>query len=289
MRCHINRDDRHAVLAVDAYTNTADVRRELDLGFTRPFGARFALPAGIPGLANAFGPVIIQDCPDLERDAQGRKRRLVTTVLSKGDDISPGRIRIAVSMANGASQRLGCGAEPLPTPSAGSDPYEPPRAVPPAEAKGTVCGWLAWITLPKNPSGAPWGVVPHTDTDAPVTGCSLTDTASGEAAVEFSGWYGDWTDQPFVRLLPHNVSYSDGRDSRRPMMSENYGRATARCDAEAVNHLAYGNARGTDAEDRYLTGRQLRPLLDAFAEDQAERRGCTDLEPPASTIHPMRG
>ncbi|RDG38566.1 hypothetical protein DVH02_08225 [Streptomyces corynorhini] len=130
--------------------------------------------------------------------------------------------------------------------------------------------------------------MPHTGTDASVTGCSLTDTASGRTAVEFSGWYGDWTDRPFERLLTHNVSPSDGGDTRRPMTSEEFGRATARRDGEAANFLAFGHARGTDVSDRYLTGRQLRPLLDAFAEDQAELRGRVDLEPPSATIHPVR-
>ncbi|MEU5213968.1 hypothetical protein [Streptomyces sp. NPDC020742] len=31
---------------------------------------------------------------------------------------------------------------------------------------------------------------------------------------------------------------------------------------------------------------QVRSLLNAFAKDQAKRRGCTDLELPSTTIHP---
>ncbi|MFJ2217810.1 hypothetical protein ACIQVO_36670 [Streptomyces sp. NPDC101062] len=285
--CHVNRDENHYALAMDAVTDPADVERELHRGFTTPLSGKFAFPAGLPGLPDPFGPVIIQDCPDLARDAQGRKRHLVTTVRGGNEaTTSPGYARIAVSMANAASQKLGCGAEPLPMPTDGSDPYEPPRAVEPTEAKDTVCGWLTGLTLPKTPSGAPWDVVPHTDIDAPVTGCSLTDTASGRTAVEFSGWYGDWTDKPFERLLSGNIALTHDFDDRRATMSQNFGRATARCDGEAANYLAFVQARDNEGGDRYLTGRQLRPLLDAFAKSQSERRGCTDLELPPSTIHP---
>ncbi|AXG79411.1 hypothetical protein DVK44_19115 [Streptomyces paludis] len=288
MKCRINRDERHYALAVDAYTDPEDLERQLDYGFSIPLVASFALPAGIPGLANEFGPVILQDCPDLGRDAQGRQRRLLTTVHAWGEETTPASARIAVSMANTASERLGCGAAPLPTPPAGNAPYEPPPAVPPAKAKGTVCGWLAGLTLPKSPNGAEWGVVPHTDADAPVTGCSLRDPASGKTAVSFSGWYGDWTEKPFERLLMNNVAYADDLDSGQPMMSEELGRARARCDDETVNYLAFDYPRGTDIRDRHLTGRQLRPLLNAFAKDQAKRRGCTDLELPPAEIHPKK-
>lgn len=231
LKCAVNVDDRHFTLAAEAQLDSAedapDGERALAQEFTIPDEPDYVFPRGTPGFYGQFGPVIIQECLEPGRDAEGRKRRLVTRVFSHGVERKASRasLRLAVSLANGASDDLGCGARKLPLP----DGVEASRALTLPRAEGTMCGWVARTKLPKSPSGKGWKVTAPTDARAPVTGCSLIDAGTGESAVSLTGWYGEWTDEPFETLLAANVKIPEGLGSDDALMSEDFGRAKARC------------------------------------------------------------
>ncbi|MFG2528978.1 hypothetical protein [Streptomyces sp. NPDC048516] len=66
-------------------------------------------------------------------------------------------------------------------------------------------------------------------------------------------------------------------------MSEGFGRATARCDGEAVSF----QIRSAPSPGRTPMARgEMRSLLLAFARDQAKRPGCTGLALPGKGIGP---
>ncbi|MCP9210397.1 hypothetical protein [Streptomyces cucumeris] len=281
--CAVNEDEGHFVLRMEAQTDPSDVRTALGMEFTIPTTPRYVFPQEVPGFYGKFGPVIIQKCPGPGHDSRGHKRLLITRVVSHGveDDATPASLRIAVSVANGADSELGCGADPLPLP----ERVVEPRTMPLKQAAGTMCGWLTRAPLPKSPSGAGWRVAAPTHNGAPITNCSLIDPETGDSALDLTGWYGGWTDTPFETLLGANVVIPKGHDSRDALMSEDFGRAKARCGGESANFLAYGD--GTDR--KALSATQMRTLLNAFATDQTRRRGCTGLDVPDSTVHPKRG
>ncbi|MGH4030385.1 hypothetical protein ACQB60_15750 [Actinomycetota bacterium Odt1-20B] len=288
MTCRVDENDgNHFVLSVDVNSDPSDVEFELNVSFTIPSEPGFVFPDGIPGFQDDHGPVILQECPALKRDEYGRKRRLLTKVIEPSGDDRPSSaaLRIAVSAANAASERSGCGAKPLPSPESVAPA---PENLSLAEAADTECGWLAEARLPRNPSGKPWKVQVRSAGDtAPITSCALVDSAKKQAAATFTGWYGTWSDKQFETLLAANVDHRSGQSSRGPMMAERLGRATARCDGESANYEAYSHSRDTDITHTYLTGAQLRPLLVKFTQDQAHRRGCTGLKLPDRTINPM--
>ncbi|MGY5125658.1 hypothetical protein [Streptomyces nigrescens] len=64
--------------------------------------------------------------------------------------------------------------------------------------------------------------------------------------------------------------------------SEDFGTA-ARCDGESAHYEASSYPGGAD---RRLAASELRPLLVAFARDQAGRRGCSHLALPGQRIIP---
>ncbi|KJY41613.1 hypothetical protein VR41_11815 [Streptomyces sp. NRRL B-1568] len=280
MRCAVNIDDHHYTLAVEAQSRPEYVQRELDLTFNIAVDPQYVFPQGIPGFRGNYGPTILQECPALGRDSEGRKNLLITTVRGRNTDTSPA-LRIAVSMANAASTKLGCGAKPLPLPKEAL-PKELP-AVPLKDAVGTACGWLADAPLPQNRSGGPWKVAIPTDDHAPITSCQLMDGKSRTPVAKFSGWYGGWTDKPFETLMRFNVPDVTESDTKGPLMSEEFGRAMARCDGESANFRAgsYPNSG-----QQGFSSHELQPLLAAFAKDQAKRHGCTDLKLPSEEIHP---
>lgn len=283
LRCAVNSDDQHFVLAAEAQTEPSDVRLALGMEFTIPHEPDYVFPKGTPGFYGEFGPVIIQECPKLGRDSSGRKQRLVTRVFGHFVETkaTPESLRIAVSVANGAAAELGCGAKPLPLP----DHAGPSRTMALRETAGTMCDWLTRTPLPKSPSGKGWKVAAPTNMRAPITNCSLLDAKTGKSVVDLTGWYGDWTDDPFEMLLAANVTIPKGLSSRDALMSENFGRAKARCAGESANFLASRNGM-EEARSAQLPMSQVRSLLNSFAKDQAERRGCTGLELPGTTIHP---
>ncbi|WP_234345996.1 hypothetical protein [Streptomyces sp. NRRL F-5755] len=283
LRCGVNTNDgRRYVLKIEAQTDTGTAQGPLATEFTIPRKPHYAFPKTIPGYYGEVGPVIIQECPGLGRDSDGRARRLVTKVNALGAESapSPQSLRTAVNAANGAASELGCGAAPLPLP----DRVEPIRKLAPSQAEGTMCGWLGRIALPRSPSGRGWKVVAPTDERAPITNCSLLDAGTGEPAVDLTGWYGSWTDKPFDTLLSANVKVPKGHSSHDALLSENFGRAKARCAGESANFLAASYAPHTMRS--VLPMSQVRYLLNEFAKDQTERRSCTGLELPDPTVHP---
>ncbi|WP_128510445.1 hypothetical protein [Streptomyces inhibens] len=282
LKCGVDTDDGHFSLVVDVESDPDEVDRELTGEFTIPTRPRFVFPSGIPGFQSDLGHYIVQDCPDLRRDSSGRKRRLVTRVIGAWDEKNgtPATLRIAVSLANGVSQKLGCGAPELPLPKRA---VIEEKAVAPAEG-GANCGWLGRVRLPKNPSGKPWRVV-STEARTPITSCTLVDAASGQPYADFSGWYGNWTDTSFATLIGANVALPNHFEGTGPLMSEHFGTAAARCDGESAHYEA--STYPVD-QARSLPARELRPLLVAFARDQAERRGCTRLQLPGKRIYPNR-
>ncbi|MCR8576393.1 hypothetical protein [Streptomyces sp. Isolate_219] len=211
------------------------------------------------------------------------QRRLVTWVNGKWDEKhgTPATLRIAVSLANGAAEKAGCGAPRLPLPQRA---VLRPKAVP-LEKGGAGCGWLARARLPEKPAGNRWRGIARTDPHAAVTSCALVDGTSGAEYAEFSGWYGDWRDKSFDTLITANVLLPRDFPDDAQVMSENFGTAAARCDGESAHYEA-SSYPGRDG--RYLPGRELRPLLVAFARDQAERRGCSHLALPGQRIFPNR-
>lgn len=190
---------------------------------------------------------------------------------------SPPSLCTAVRIANSANTETGCGADPLPLP----DRVEPARKLSLSQAEGTMCGWLARYTLPGSPSDKEWQVGAPTDERAPITGCSLVDSGTGESAVNLTGWYGDGTDDPFETLLSANMRIPKGHSSRDALLGERFGRAKARCAGESANFLV--NSYAPDSSRSVLPMSEVRHLLNKFAVDQAERRSRTGLQLPDPT------
>ncbi|MEU3075918.1 hypothetical protein [Streptomyces laurentii] len=284
LKCVIEENDgQHFALKIEAQIDTGEVHGPLDMEFGIPVNPRYTYPKSVPGFYGKFGPVIIQECPKLGRDDDGRARRLVTNVYAHGVENapSPASLRTAVRIANGANAELGCGADPLPLP----DRVEVPAKLPLSQTKGTMCAWLTQATLPKSPSGKEWKVIAPTDEKAPITSCSLSEPGTGET-VDFTAWFGGWTDKPFENLILHNAQVPDERGEDEALLTENFGRAKARCDGEPANFLASSYAR--HSADPVLPMGKVRPLLEAFTADQAKRRGCTDVKLPGHTVYPRR-
>ncbi|MGY4955837.1 hypothetical protein [Streptomyces nigrescens] len=281
MKCGVNTSDHEFSLMARVESDPGEVDRLLSGEFTIPTPPRFVFPAGIPGFQAGLGHYLVQECPDLGRDSLGRKRRLVTWVNGKWDEKhgTPATLRIAVSLANGAAEQAGCGAPRLPLPQRA---VLRPTAVP-LEKGGAGCGWLARARLPEKPAGKSWRVIARTDPHAAVTSCALVDGTSGAEYAEFSGWYGDWTDKSFDTLIGANVRLPRGFPDDGQVMTENFGTAAARCEGESAHWEA---SSYPDSAGRSLAGRELRPLLVAFARDQAERRGCGRPALPGQRIFP---
>ncbi|RLU96580.1 hypothetical protein CTZ27_16275 [Streptomyces griseocarneus] len=280
LKCSVDiPDSHHYELSVTSTADSEKMRQDFDMAFTIAHEPRYVFPKNIPGFASEFGPTVIQECPALGRDSQGRKVRLLTTFMGRKDDTAAA-LRITVAMANGASQKLGCGAERLPLPKQTLPKNLP--AVPVQEARDTMCGWLADAPLPKNKAGGPWLVAAPTDDHAPITDCKLIAAKDTAPVADFSGWYGGWTDKPFTELLRNNVDYPENVSPHGPMMSEAFGRATAACDGESANFKASSHASRSEEQ---ISSVDLRALLSAFAKDQAKRHSCTDLKLP-DTIYP---
>ncbi|MFJ2276357.1 hypothetical protein ACIOEZ_19610 [Streptomyces sp. NPDC087866] len=283
LRCGVNENDgRHFVLHIESQLETGEPLGPLGMEFTVPRDPHYVYSSSVPGFYGKFGPVIVQECPKLGRDSEGRARRLVTKLYTHGveSDASPESLRTAVRIANGANAETGCGAGSLPLP----DRVEPSRALSLAQAKRTMCGWLSRADLPASPSGKEWQVLAPTHEDASITSCSLVDSGTGDPAVNLTGWYGDWSDKPFERLLSGNVRIPEQHSPNDALLGRTLGRAKARCAGESANFLATSYAPTREASALPMS--EVRQLLNAFTADQAERRDCTGLELPGPTVYP---
>lgn len=255
-------------IVLDAYTRRDDQDAQFRGLFPNDFDwmPTEALPDGLPGFVDEYRVMrLLVPCPDLGKDADGRQRKLLTRVsLQRRVDAGvPGAAyRMAVSLTNAASDRLGCGAKPLSPPKKDvplADPEkssEETRGVPLAEAKDTACGWAAGAGLPEP---ATWHALGSANENSPVASCSLVtggSAAEDKSRMYFKARYGDWSSRLTRTFSGDRLTVS----------------ATARCDGEAAAFVpAFGDGvPGVDKGDE-------RRIFKLFAEDQVRRHGCSDL------------
>ncbi|MER5184335.1 hypothetical protein ABT009_39420 [Streptomyces sp. NPDC002896] len=255
------------LLEMQAYTRRDDQDREFMSVFPEEgFSAQAPLPAGLPGFIDRYNAIqLLLDCPDLGKDAEGRQRKLLVRTWM-GRDVKVGvpgaAYRTAVALANSASDKFGCGAEPLKEPDGDAVPVDSeddPKTVPLSEAAGTPCGWLTKAGLPESTA---WRVAVGMNDAAPTGHCDVSttdaeDPAEQDTQLVFVAWYGDWSNR---------LTAEDGNGERLSLT------ATAHCDGEAANFALSANddipGVGTAAKQR---------LLKDFAQDQVRRRGCSGL------------
>ncbi|AOR35897.1 hypothetical protein BFF78_36870 [Streptomyces fodineus] len=248
------------VVRMTAYTGRDDQDAEFHDAFPlQGFPRMYPMPQGLPGFVDAFGNLqFLLRCPALGEDAAGRPRRMLVSadIGLAADRTSHAVYETVVPLVNSASRHLGCGATPLTVPKGDAGPQDPDkgrRAVPLTEAKGTACGWVARARIPE---AAEWQVEPLMNDMAPAGRCDLDrGTGPDSRYLDFGAFYGDWSNY---------LVLSDGVRSGLT--------ATARCDGEAANFTVRGSQKipGVGTAEK-------RRLLEAFAGDQVERRGCTGL------------
>ncbi|MEU6080707.1 hypothetical protein [Streptomyces sp. NPDC047108] len=266
--CRVTLDgERGRLVEMEAYTRRDDQDRTYMTVFPQEGMAPQApLPGGLPGFVDRFGTIqLVLACPDLGRDPDGGRRTLLVRTSTGSYDHTgePGAVyRTAVALANAASGKLGCGAEPLKTPE--GDPALPrpqdggddPEPVPLSRAAEGPCGWAARAGL----KGRDWHVVSRLGDAAPTGFCALTDapdegSGPGEAPLSVFAWYGDWSNRLVVGSNGERRSFT----------------ATARCDGESAN-FALSASTGT----REAGTAEKRRVLETFAKDQVRRRGCEE-------------
>ncbi|TXS07935.1 hypothetical protein EAO68_38155 [Streptomyces sp. wa22] len=254
-------------VSMTAYTRRDDQDRELMSVFTdNGFDPHIPLPEGLPGFVDEYRAMhLVLRCPDLPVDDDGRKRKLLVDIRM-GESVLTGvpgaAHRIAVALAGTASDKLGCGAEPLKAPERDTplaDPGDDPKKVPVEEAEGKPCGWVAGAGLPSDWN---WQVAEAASDAAPSSRCALFSAENGADTQDpyrltFASWYGDW--------------------SNRLTANENYGMprsltATAQCEGEAANYAVVATQ---DIPEVDVTAKQR--MLKLFAQDEVQRRGCTGL------------
>ncbi|MDQ8704527.1 hypothetical protein RCO28_18830 [Streptomyces sp. LHD-70] len=218
--------------------------------FNESWSWRGQVPEGLPGILQVNDTLqLLIDCPALGKDAKGSPRKLlVRSGIGpwSGESAPPELAKSAASLANEASRRLGCGAEPLKPPT--GKVYREPRPLAPKQAAGTPCAWTARADLP---AGARVSVS-GTRTSHAVR-CDLHWGAKfRDPKVMLSAYYGDWG----KRLRFDD----DGRIFP--------GAVQARCRGEAVIFKA------ATEPDASVTEKQLRVLAQSFARAELRQRGC---------------
>jgi hypothetical protein len=250
---------------MEAYTRRDDVDREFFRAFPEEgFSSQSAVPEGLPGFIDHFGVIqLLMPCPDLPEDSEGRQAKLLVRTWTGRDTLHgvPGAAyQAVVALANSASDRLGCGAEPLKAPKGNpvpADPGDDPRLVPVAQTKGTGCEWVTRAGLPDSEG---WRVEAGMNNAAPTGRCDLSseDGENGDGkGMTFVAWYGDWSNR---------LNFEDTNGEFRSMT------ATARCDGEAAN---YALSASDDIPGVGKAAKQR--MFEQFAQDQVNRRGCSDL------------
>lgn len=256
------RSDR--LLSMEAYTRRDDLDRELMTVFPETgYDDMAPMPDGLPGFIDKVGDLhLLLPCPALGKDDDGRQRKLLVRTRLGRDTLwgTPAAYETAVTLTNSASDRLGCGAEPLKTPGGDAAPVDPEKNPKPVPLdKSGACGWALKTGL-LDP--AQWRVTVLMNDAGPVGRCDLSaldpDSGDLETQLSFAAWYGDWSN----RLVARQKRWSADRLA-----------ATARCDGETAN-FALGAAEDAPGVDEA----EKRKLLTAFAREQVRQRGCTDLE-----------
>ena len=257
--------DDARLISMEAYTRRDDRDRELYRAFPEEgFSSQSAVPEGLPGFIDRLGVIqLLLPCPDLPEDDEGRQGKLLVRAWTGRDTLRgvPGAAyQAVVALANSASHRLGCGAEPLKAPKGNSVPPDlgdDPRTVPLTRARGTGCEWVTGAGLPES---GDWRVEAGMNDAAPTGQCDLTsesDDNGNGTGMYFVAWYGDWSN----RLV-----FEDGNGE---FLSTT---ATARCDGEAANY-ALSASEEIPGVDKAAKQRMFKQ----FAQDQVNRRGCSDL------------
>lgn len=265
-RCEVTMEDDdgddHRFLEATAYTRRDDQDLEFEDVFPMTGFAPIApLPGKLPGFVDTLGVVrLLLPCPDLEPDAAGRERSmLVSTDLGFYTDHAPphAAYEVAVAFADSASEKLGCGAEPLDVPDGGGGPASLAETddldtVSLSQVKGTACGWLATAGLPDSTQ---WRAVVRANDSAPVSRCEVTTGGYGEEhKLVFAGWYGDWSNR---------LGAFHGEPGTL--------RAAARCGGQAANYkLRTSEESGLDAD-------QKQQLFEAFLHNETRRHDCSNL------------
>ncbi|MFR9675956.1 hypothetical protein [Streptomyces sp. TR06-5] len=271
-RCTLRVESRRRAekfLTAAASTRVEDREQEFDLLFSDGrYSAPVPLAGGLPGFLDQFLDMhFLVPCPDLGEDADGRQQTLVVrfglSMEADGPAPAPAVYEAAVTFANAASEKLGCGAESLEVPEA----HDLPASLLDADRSTTVpldeltaappCGSLAGADLPDNTA---WRASFFSDAQVPYTRCSLLvpegRTSGPEDKVTLLAWYGDWSTEL--------VSVGNERLGMTGF---------ARCDGQDANFALNLRER--------LPGRidatTQRALLTAFARDEVRRRDCSDL------------
>lgn len=265
-RCSLSAggDDGDEFLVLQAYTRRDDQDRRFFASFPESgYSDQAPMPDGLPGFIDERGyPQLLLRCPDLPKDDDGRVRRLLVRgwFARQAHWGHPAVYEAVTAFANSASQRLGCGAEPLKVPEVDEGPVQPwrdPETVPLTEAGDTACGWLTKAGLARP---AAWRLASLMNDAAPTGRCDLftedPESDDLDRRAVFVAWYGDWSN----RLV------TDDDGERLPLT------ASARCDGEAA-----GFAVSADDEVPGLGRARQRELLETFARDQVRRRGCSEL------------
>ncbi|MFK4222955.1 hypothetical protein [Streptomyces sp. NPDC019890] len=278
--CSLIHEDSYRAKGVSALAHTDRDSQDLAMktvfydGTARSVGA---LPEGLPGFTDEGRVRLLVTCPDLGKDVEGRPRRLLVRTSAEREAMEEqpdALLRTAVALANQASKKLGCGAEPLKAPKHALPEESKPVAL--SAVAGTPCSWLTGAKLP---TGAGWTVRVAANDAAPVSRCELHRDGEERPGLVFNAWYGDWSEGPFSEAAARQGSSAADGWKTRPVLTANWARAKARCDAEAANFEA-----GAD-EDAGIKAPQLRVLLTAFAQDQVKRHGgCTDLALPTREL-----
>ncbi|MFJ8082482.1 hypothetical protein ACIQ6Y_17895 [Streptomyces sp. NPDC096205] len=256
--------DSELLLRAEAYTRRDDQDREYRSLFDEEgFTPQAALPDGLPGFTDRFGSLqFLVPCPELGRDDDGRQRRMLVRTAF-GRDAAAGQraaYEAAVALVAAASDRLGCGAEPLDAPkgdAAPPDPEDDLRTVPFDKAADSTCARALNTVLPR-PSE--WRLADGLNAAAPTGRCDLLtgqddENGEGELGMTFAAWYGDWSGRLVTyEGVPRSLT------------------ATARCDGETAS-FALSADKGIPGVGKV----EQRELLEAFAQAQVRERDCTGL------------
>lgn len=290
--CEVRDEKGNRVVAVQAYTGRDDVDAGLSRDF-RKLGGRpvAALPGGLPGFESRMrGIVLMPPCPGRGKDVAGQPGRLLVNVDHVYMDTPHRMLRVATTLANKASEKLGCRSKALPVPPESVQP----QTVRPSGTAGTACAALARGPL----QGAGWTVdVRAPKGPGPMVSCALRPSGTGEEGesketlVELNAWYGDWSTRMLLDSARHRGTWGGPDHGARPWLTAKSGWAMARCDGRAAAFQLSVSREDEDGDrdpEEWVDGKafttgEMRRVLVSFAEEQSAKRGCQGLRLPAAT------